>query len=119
MRISDWSSDVCSSDLSSVKYARMPSVDNGSLSTLDEPCLRCSSTATIIRGRSNLNRRSAVVATAAHHPPRRKQRAITIRSDHALQPLALLPRHGRSPADLLAKALDRMQLPQATTGTTS
>src|SRR3546814_6933523 len=67
----------------------MPSVDNGSLTTLDEPCLRCSSTATIIRGRSNLNRRSAVVATAAHHPPRRKQRAITIRSDHALKRLEL------------------------------
>src|SRR3546814_16042561 len=81
MRISDWSSDVCSSDLSSVKYARMPSVDNGSLSTLDEPCLRCSSTATIIRGRPNLNRRSAVVAPAAHHPPRRKQRAIPIRTE--------------------------------------
>src|SRR3546814_13901795 len=90
----------------------MPSVDNGSLSTLDEPCLRCSSTATIIRGRSNLNRRSAVVATAAHHPPRRKQRAITIRSDHALQRLELLARDGRSQVDIIEEALDRMPLPK-------
>src|SRR3546814_12342045 len=79
----------------------MPSVDNGSLTTLDEPCLRCSSTATIIRGRSNLNRRSAVVATAAHHPPRRKQRAITIRSDHALKRLELLARDGRSQVEII------------------
>src|SRR3546814_5925165 len=88
----------------------MPSVDNGSLSTLDEPCLRCSSTATIIRGRSNLNRRSAVVATAAHHPPRRKQRAITIRSDHALKRLELLARDGRSQVEIIEEALDRMPL---------
>ena len=32
------------------------------------------------------------MATAAHHPPRRKQRAITIRSDHALKRLELLAR---------------------------
>src|SRR3546814_4908418 len=89
MRISDWSSDVCSSDL-----------------------LRCSSTATIIRGRSNLNRRSAVVATAAHHPPRRKQRAITIRSDHALKRLELLARDGRSQVEIIEEALDRMPLPK-------
>src|SRR3546814_19218041 len=111
MRISDWSSDVCSSDLSSVKYARMPSVDNGSLSTLDEPCLRCSSTATIIRGRSNLNRRSAVVATAAHHPPRRKQRAVTIRSDHALKRLALLSRDGPRQVETIQEAPDRLPPP--------
>src|SRR3546814_10936428 len=109
MRISDWSSDVCSSDL------RMPSVDNGSLSTLDEPCLRCSSTATIIRGRSNLNRRSAVVATAAHHPPRRKQRAITIRSDHALKRLDLLAPYGRNQVEIIRAALERKPPPKTKT----
>ena len=51
------------------------------------------------------------MATAAHHPPRRKQRAITIRSDHALKRLELLARDGRSQAEIIEEALDRMPLP--------
>lgn len=44
-------------------------------------------------------------------PPRRKQRAITIRSDHALRRLELLARNGRSQAEIIEEALDRMPLP--------
>ena len=43
-------------------------------------------------------------------PPR--QRAITIRSDHALARLALLTRDGRSQAQVIEEALDRMPLPK-------
>lgn len=51
------------------------------------------------------------MATAAHQPPRRKQRAITIRSDHALKRLELLARDGRSQVEIIEEALDRMPLP--------
>lgn len=52
------------------------------------------------------------MATAAHGtPPRRKQRAITIRSDHALKRLELLARDGRSQVEIIEEALDRMPLP--------
>jgi antitoxin VapB len=44
-------------------------------------------------------------------PPRRRQRAITIRSDHALARLALLARDGRSQVEIIEEALDRMPLP--------
>jgi hypothetical protein len=47
-------------------------------------------------------------------PPRatrRAQRALTIRSDRALARLALLTRDGRSQADVIEEALDRMPLP--------
>ena len=43
--------------------------------------------------------------------PRRQQRAITIRSEHALARLALLTRDGRSQAQVIEEALDRMPLP--------
>lgn len=46
-------------------------------------------------------------------PPRRQQRAITIRSEHALARLALLTRDGRSQAKVIEEALDRMPLPPA------
>lgn len=42
---------------------------------------------------------------------RRQQRAITIRSDHALARLALLTRGGRSQVQVIEEALDRMPLP--------
>ena len=58
------------------------------------------------------------MATAAHQPPRRKQRAITIRSDHALKRLELLARDGRSQVDIIEEALDRMPLPPASDGAT-
>ncbi|HEX8938035.1 MAG TPA: hypothetical protein VF776_07180 [Sphingomicrobium sp.] len=45
-------------------------------------------------------------------PSRRQQRAITIRSDHALARLALLTRDGRSQAQVIEEALDRMPLPK-------
>lgn len=45
-------------------------------------------------------------------PARRQQRAITIRSDHALARLALLTRDGRSQVQVIEEALDRMPLPQ-------
>lgn len=45
-------------------------------------------------------------------PVRRKQRAITIRSDHALARLALLTRGGRSQVQVIEEALDRMPLPR-------
>ncbi|EQA99765.1 hypothetical protein L288_18950 [Sphingobium quisquiliarum P25] len=51
------------------------------------------------------------MATAAQQPPRRKQRAITIRSDHALKRLELLARDGRSQVEIIEEALDRMPLP--------
>lgn len=52
------------------------------------------------------------MATAAKQPPRRKQRAITIRSNHALKRLELLARDGRSQVDIIEEALDRMPLPK-------
>jgi antitoxin VapB len=48
--------------------------------------------------------------------PRRRQRAITIRSDHALARLALLTRSGRSQAEIIEEALDRMPLPKPVAG---
>lgn len=48
--------------------------------------------------------------------PRRQQRAITIRSDHALARLALLTRSGRSQVEVIEEALDRMPLPRAVAG---
>lgn len=45
-------------------------------------------------------------------PSRRQQRAITIRSDHALARLALLTRGGRSQVQVIEEALDRMPLPR-------
>ncbi|MDP3674488.1 MAG: hypothetical protein Q8R44_05265 [Novosphingobium sp.] len=45
-------------------------------------------------------------------PPRRQQRAITIRSDHALARLALLTRDGRSQVQVIEEALDRLPLPK-------
>lgn len=52
-------------------------------------------------------------ASAHHNLPRRKQRAITIRSDHALKRLEMLARDGRSQAEIIEEALDRMPLPTA------
>ncbi len=43
--------------------------------------------------------------------PRRKQKPITIRSDRAAARLALLAQNGRSQADIVEEALDRMPLP--------
>ncbi len=43
---------------------------------------------------------------------RRQQRAITIRSDHALARLALLTRDGRSQVQVIEEALDHMPLPK-------
>ncbi|ALC11502.1 hypothetical protein [Sphingopyxis sp. 113P3] len=43
--------------------------------------------------------------------PRRQQRAITIRSEHALARLAILTRDGRSQAQVIEEALDRMPVP--------
>ena len=48
-------------------------------------------------------------------PARRQQRAITIRSDHALARLALLTRDGRSQVQVIEEALDRMPLPRRET----
>ena len=45
-------------------------------------------------------------------PARRQQRAITIRSDHALARLALLTRGGRSQVQVIEEALDRVPLPR-------
>lgn len=45
-------------------------------------------------------------------PARRQQRAITIRSDHALARLALLTRDGRSQVQVIEEALDRMPVPR-------
>ena len=45
-------------------------------------------------------------------PSRRQQRAITIRSDHALARLALLARDGRSQVQIIEDALDRMPVPK-------
>lgn len=45
-------------------------------------------------------------------PARRQQRAITIRSDHALARLALLARDGRSQVQIIEEALDRMPVPK-------
>jgi hypothetical protein len=42
-------------------------------------------------------------------PSRRQQRAITIRSDHALARRALLTRDGRSQVKVIEEALDRLQ----------
>ena len=55
------------------------------------------------------------MASNAHHPatPRRQQRGVTIRSDHALARLALLTRDGRSQVEVIEEALDRMPLPVA------
>ena len=44
---------------------------------------------------------------------RRRQPAITIRSDKALARLALLTRDGRSRTQVIEEALDRMPLPPA------
>ena len=53
------------------------------------------------------------MASKVHHPtPRRRQRGVTIRSDRALARLALLTRGGRSQAEVIEEALDRMPLPQ-------
>lgn len=52
-----------------------------------------------------------MVSTPSHQTPRRRQRGVTIRSDHALARLALLTRDGRSQAELIEEALDRMPLP--------
>ncbi len=46
-------------------------------------------------------------------PTRRKQRAITIRSDRALARLALLTRDGRSQVQVIEEALDRLPVPRA------
>jgi antitoxin VapB len=52
------------------------------------------------------------MASKAHRPtPRRQQRGVTIRSDHALARLALLTRDGRSQAEVIEEALDRLPLP--------
>lgn len=45
-------------------------------------------------------------------PSRRQQRAITVRSDHALARLALLTRDGRSQVTVIEEALDRMPVPK-------
>ena len=47
---------------------------------------------------------------------RRKQPAITIRSARAVARLALLTRDGRSQAQVIEEALDRMPLPVAGAG---
>ena len=52
------------------------------------------------------------MAHAANQLPRRKQRAITIRSDHALKRIELLARDGRSQVEIIEEALDRMPLPK-------
>lgn len=43
--------------------------------------------------------------------PKRKQRAITIRSDKAFKRLELLTRDGRSQVEIIEDALERMPLP--------
>ena len=43
--------------------------------------------------------------------PRRQQAPITIRSDRAAQRLALLTRTGRSQAEVIEEALDKVSLP--------
>lgn len=43
--------------------------------------------------------------------PRRQQTPITIRSDRAAQRLALLVRPGRSQAEIIEEALDKIALP--------
>jgi antitoxin VapB len=43
--------------------------------------------------------------------PRRQQTSITIRSDRAAQRLALLVRSGRSQAEIIEEALDKVTLP--------
>lgn len=43
--------------------------------------------------------------------PRRKQASITIRSDRAAKRLALLTRSGRSQAEIIENALDKVALP--------
>jgi antitoxin VapB len=43
--------------------------------------------------------------------PRRQQTPITIRSDRAAQRLALLVRSGRSQAEIIEEALDKVDLP--------
>ena len=48
-------------------------------------------------------------------PTRRQQRAITIRSDHALARLALLTRDGRSQVRVIEEALDRLPVPKQVT----
>jgi antitoxin VapB len=45
--------------------------------------------------------------------PRRQQTPITIRSDRAAQRLALLVRSGRSQAEIIEDALDKVDLPPA------
>jgi hypothetical protein len=45
--------------------------------------------------------------------PRRQQTPITIRSDRAAERLALLTRNGRSQAEVIEDALDRVAGPQA------
>jgi hypothetical protein len=44
--------------------------------------------------------------------PRRKQPSITIRSSRAVTRLKLLTRNGRSQADVIEEALERMPLPK-------
>jgi antitoxin VapB len=66
----------------------------------------------------NFGSRSNVMGAAAHQtPPRRKQRAITIRSDHALRRLEMLARDGRSQVEIIEEALDRMPLPKPVSDT--
>lgn len=50
---------------------------------------------------------------------RRQQRAITIRSDHALARLALLTRDGRSQVRVIEEALDRLPVPKQITESTA
>jgi hypothetical protein len=54
-------------------------------------------------------------STSMPSPTRRQQRAITIRSDHALARLALLTRDGRSQVQVIEEALDRLPVPKQVT----
>jgi hypothetical protein len=54
--------------------------------------------------------------TSMPSPTRRQQRAITIRSNHALARLAVLTRDGRSQVQVIEEALDRMPLPKPLSG---
>lgn len=49
--------------------------------------------------------------------PRRQQPTITIRSKRAVDRLRLLTRDGRSQAEVIEEALDRMPLPQGDAAT--
>lgn len=54
-----------------------------------------------------------VACGMAPTPARRRQPAITIRSEKALARLALLTRDGRSRVEVIEEALERMPLPPA------